>query len=319
MVALLERYSPEHELGHGSQATVFLAKSKKTGEEVAVRTIDKAGLNPDEAIKVYEEVRIMKDLSHRYLLKMLEWFEDDSYIYVVTELCEGGELFEQIVEREVYTERDAQRVLKMIAEALFYCHSNNIVHRDLKPENIFLTSRNGIEEIKLGDFGYAKQVERCLTDTSVGTPAYCAPEIFRKEKYGFAVDMWSFGVIAYVLLSGSLPFYSENMVVLQKKILELDFAFDEHTWGRVSEGARRLVSSCLRLDPTERLTAAQVLEHPWILNSELSTMDITPALDELRRFVLKRAFKRTGNAVRGVNKMKQMIAQMHLGEPPAKN
>jgi len=310
--ALTAVYDVYDELGRGAQAVVYLARDRKAKQMVAIKTFTKASLSPKEREQVQAEIDILKKLDHPNLLKIIDTIEDPTYIFIVAELCEGGELFERIVEREKYTERDAQIVLKEIASALDYCHTMRIVHRDLKPENILLSSTGDDAVVKIADFGFAKHhLDEDLT-SHVGTYAYCAPEILLRKEYDASVDMWSFGVIVYVMLCGYLPFVGDNPAVLVKKITAGEFEFESPYWDGISTEAKDLIKRCLSLDPKTRISAAQVLKHPWIVN-ELPENDLTPAMDELKRLLHKRMIKRTIMSVVTTETLKTLATKMMQG------
>lgn len=189
-------YCMENELGKGAHSTVYGGKNLKTGEKVAIKVLEKSKLSKKDIESIRTEITILKTLTHPNLLVFHEFCEDAKCYYIVTELLEGGELLDRIIERSYYTENDAQAVLRSLASALQYIHSRNIVHRDLKPENILLASTDDDAVIKLADFGFAKMREggKQLV-TALGTPFYIAPEILRQEPYDASVDLWSFGVI----------------------------------------------------------------------------------------------------------------------------
>ena len=292
---IASQYDVIQELGRGNYAVVHFAKRRSDGMPVAIKVLEKRGLNDKGVEQVQEEMTVLKQLDHPNLLKLVESCEDDERFFIVTELCDGGELFDRIVEREYYSEQDAQKILRDLASALLYMHSRKIVHRDLKPENILLSSKADDAIIKVADFGFSKQLEDAAAST-LGTPAYVAPEILEKKPYDCAVDMWSFGVIAYVLLCGYLPFADDNPNELFRKIRTGAFVYDSPYWDNISQDAKDLISSCLQVDPRRRLTASDVLKHPWI-NSELTAKDITPAISELRGLVLRRKPRRSYLAV----------------------
>jgi len=285
---LASKYDVHEQIGKGGYAVVYLAVDKKTKEHVAVKVLDKAKLSPKGTDQVKDEVDILHKLDHPNLLKIIDTAEDDKSFYIITELCDGGELFDRIVEREFYAEKDAQQVLRALASALHYCHSKKIIHRDLKPENILLSTKGEDAVIKVADFGFAKQLEEEATSsTTLGTPQYLSPEVIERKPYDYAIDMWSYGVIAFILLSGYPPFHDENAVEMCKKIKTATFAFDAPYWDNISDAAKDLIKRCLTLDPKKRITAAEAMVHPF-LTQEFTGTDITPAISELREFLSRR-------------------------------
>jgi len=196
-----------------------------------------------------------------------------------------------------------------IASALDYCHSRGIVHRDLKPENILLTSKEDDGSIKIADFGFAKQFDLSMGDesltTSCGTPGYVAPEILNGKSYGAEVDMWSFGVIIYILLCGYPPFHDDNQKNLFAKIRRGEYDFDPTYWNEVSETAKDLIRKLLVVDGKQRYTIKELLAHPWMLN-EASSAAMPKALAQLKKWQAQRRWKRTLNTVRVTNLLKQL-------------
>jgi len=185
---------------------------------------------------------------------------------MVLELLTGGELFDRIVSKGSYSEREASELIKDIVSAIFYLHSIGIVHRDLKPENLIYLSPRGDSPIKITDFGLAKyqSAKTIAMTTACGTPGYVAPEVLKNEPYDKAVDLWSMGVILYILLCGFPPFYHESTAALYKQIKKGEYDFPDPYWAEISDPAKNLVRCLLCVDPKKRFTAQQVLAHPWI-------------------------------------------------------
>jgi len=196
-----------------------------------------------------------------------------------------------------------------------YLHDHNIVHRDLKPENLLLANKNNDSNIRLADFGFAKRVNQPLK-TQCGTPGYVAPEILKGESYGLSVDMWSIGVITYILLGGYPPFHDENQSVLYKKIKQGEFVFHAEYWDPVSVEAKDLISRMLTVDCDKRLTAADALNHPWIsglTDEQLQAHDLNGTLTEIRKFNARRKLKGTIKAVMAATKMKRLLEGLTRG------
>lgn len=224
-------------------------------------------------------------------------------MYVVMELMSGGELFDRIVEKDKYTEEETRVAFKMIMNAMGYLHDNDIVHRDLKPENLLYSSDEPHAELKVADFGLAHMVsDNQLLKHVCGTPAYVAPEMLAKKGYGKAADMWSLGVILYILLSGCPPFYQEDHAELFQAIMTGDYDYPSPDWDDVSPKARDLVEKLMCVDPASRLNVKQVLEHEFMVD-EASSKHKEGACKALRRFNARRRFKKGILAV-------QMIAAM---------
>lgn len=177
------------------------------------------------------EISILGSLSHDHIIKLYDTMDEGNEFYILTELVSGGELFDRIVSKTHYTELEARNVIKSLLETIAYIHEQNVVHRDLKPENLLLMSTTNDTDIKICDFGFAKRITDLTSDeTACGTPGYVAPEILRGEKYGAEVDVWSLGVIFYILLAGYPPFYDEDQRKLFKKIKEGRYYFHDEYW-----------------------------------------------------------------------------------------
>lgn len=223
----------------------------------------------------------------------------------------GGELFDRIVAKAYYNEKEARDTCKILLEAVGYMHKNNVAHRDLKPENLLLVSRSDDSEVKIADFGFAKKVyEESSLVTQCGTPGYVAPEILEGLKYDQRADMWSVGVILYILLGGYPPFIENTQRELFRKIKKGDYEFHEEYWGTVSTEARTLIKSLLTVDPKERLTAQQALENPWIHGDadSLAKKGLDKNLASLKKFNAKRKFKAAVSTVVAVNKLNSLGA-----------
>jgi len=261
------KYNLGEEIGKGGFSVVYRAERKKGGEEFAVKKIDKKKVEGDDIKLLRREIQIMKKLNHANILKLFEVYEDDESFYLVMELVRGKELFDKIVERGMYSERDAANIIAQVVSAVDYLHENGIAHRDLKPENLLVEGEEEDSIVKIADFGFAKSFggetgEKLMT--SCGSPGYVAPEILTAESYDKSVDMWSVGVILYILLSGYPPFYADSAPALFKKIMDVKYDFDDSVWDDISDSAKDLIRNLLVKDPSKRYTAQQCLTHPWI-------------------------------------------------------
>lgn len=356
-------------IGEGAYSVVYRALHAGTGEPVAIKVARKASLSPAELRRLVDEVVIMAGLDHVHVVRLHAFYEDGDAFYIVTELMTGGELFDRIVSRSVYGEREARDIVRTLAEALDYCHAHGVVHRDLKPENILLSSPDESRAlIKIADMGFAKRLHPAyyaffdargarkadsydmppppdkaaaiaaaaaaaasaagasgtspattgagatpaapasgsssssssssspsgLWDpsdlglaTSCGTPSYVSPEILLGKRYGPAVDMWSLGVIAYILLCGYAPFAASNQTDLFRLIVAGRYQFDSPYWDRVSPEAKDLIRRLLVTDPTRRATAREVLAHRW-LQGTVSSVELSSTLGQMRLFQASR-------------------------------
>lgn len=265
-----QRYEVGRELGRGEFGITYLCTDRETGENFACKSISKKKLRTAVDIEdVRREVEIMKHMpQHPNLVTLKDTYEDDTAVHLVMELCEGGELFDRIVARGHYTERAAAAVTKTIVEVVQICHEYGVMHRDLKPENFLFGNKKESAPLKAIDFGlsvFFKPGER-FTEI-VGSPYYMAPEVL-KRNYGPEVDVWSAGVILYILLCGVPPFWAETEQGVAQAIIRSVIDFKRDPWPKVSENAKDLVRKMLDPDPKRRLTAQQVLDHPWLQNAK---------------------------------------------------
>ncbi|KAJ6814695.1 calcium-dependent protein kinase 20-like isoform X1 [Iris pallida] len=264
------RYELGQELGRGEFGVTYLCTERATGEVYACKSISKKKLRTAVDIEdVRREVQIMRSLpQHPNIVTLKDTYEDDSGVHLVMELCEGGELFDRIVARGHYTERAAATVMKTIVEVVQMCHKHGVMHRDLKPENFLFANKKETAPLKAIDFGlsvFFTPGER-FTEI-VGSPYYMAPEVL-KRNYGPEVDVWSAGVILYILLCGVPPFWAETEQGVAQAIIRSVIDFKRDPWPRVSENAKDLVKRMLDPDPQRRLTAQEVLDHPWLQNAK---------------------------------------------------
>jgi len=214
MSALTEKYELREELGRGAFSIVKLAVEKTTGIHYAVKMIKKDSVGQDFN-RLQTEMEILKKVQHPNIIALKEIIDTKNCLFIVTELVTGGELFDKIVELGSYSEKDAALLVSKIVSAIAYLHSLGIVHRDLKPENLLLKDETTVSEVKLADFGLSKIVsQQLIMQTACGTPGYVAPEILQARGYDKEVDMWSIGVITYILLCGFPPFYNEKLQLL---------------------------------------------------------------------------------------------------------
>ncbi|CAN1266022.1 Calcium-dependent protein kinase 30, partial [Linum perenne] len=265
-----DKYILGRELGRGEFGITYLCTDRETKESLACKSISKRKLRTAVDVEdVRREVSIMSSLpEHPNIVKLRATYEDLENVHLVMELCEGGELFDRIVARGHYSERAAATVARTIAEVVRMCHDNGVIHRDLKPENFLFANKKENSPLKAIDFGlsvFFKPGEK-FTEI-VGSPYYMAPEVL-KRNYGQEVDVWSAGVILYILLCGVPPFWAETEQGVALSILRGVLDFKREPWPQISESAKGLVRQMLEPDPSKRLTAQQVLDHPWIQNAK---------------------------------------------------
>lgn len=303
----IQVYNLHQELGSGAFSVVKLASHRETHQKVAVKIVAKKKLTEEDLASLTTEIELLNDLRHPHIIQLFEVFEEDTEFYIITELVEGGELFDRIVQKSHYSEQEARDLVKIFLETMEYMHSSNVVHRDLKPENLLLTSVEDNADLKIADFGFAKKISELLpNETACGTPGYVAPEILRGDPYGAEVDIWSMGVIIYVLLAGYPPFYDEDQKKLFKKIKEGKYYFHEDYWSSVSPEAMDLIRKMLCVNQKERWTASQLLKHPWITMGDetLKSKDLTGAITQMKKFNARRRLKSAMDAVILANRMK---------------
>ncbi|KAM3875682.1 calcium/calmodulin-dependent protein kinase type IV [Diretmus argenteus] len=299
--AVEEFYSMGAELGRGATSIVFRCEEKHTQKLYAAKVLKKT---IDKKI-VRTEIGVLLRLSHPNIIRLKEIFETETDIALVLELVTGGELFDRIVERGYYSERDAAHVIKQILEAVAYLHENGVVHRDLKPENLLYADLSLDAPLKIADFGLSKIIDDQVTMKTVcGTPGYCAPEILRGNAYGPEVDMWSVGVILYILLCGFEPFFdARGDQYMYSRILNCDYEFVSPWWDEVSLNAKDLVSKLIVQDPHKRLTVQEALQHPWVLGKAARFSHMDTAQRKLQEFNARRKLKAAMKAVVATSRM----------------
>ena len=265
---LLDLYDVVKQLGKGGYGKVYEVKNKKTGEIRACKHLSK--LNVKDLDKFRREIEIMKKMDHPNIIKIYEVFESERSLYIIMEECKGGEIFDRIIEhiqnKQMYSEKDAANIFQQVMSCIQYCHNQNICHRDLKPENLLYLNPGSEKDnrIKVIDFGLSQACDRLKT--KVGTAYYVSPEILNGN-YTHLCDIWSAGVILYILLSGDPPFNGPNDNAIYNKVAQMKFSFPENKWKNVSKEAKDLISHML-VPEKERYTASQVLEHCWFKNAK---------------------------------------------------
>mmetsp|Transcript_10010 Transcript_10010/g.29563 ORF Transcript_10010/g.29563 Transcript_10010/m.29563 type:complete len:332 (-) Transcript_10010:498-1493(-) len=293
-------------LGSGNFAEVKECTRKSDGMKCAVKIIDKSKVG-DMQDAVDSEIEIMRSMNHPNIIKLFAIYDEKKKMNLVMELVTGGELFDRIVERGSYTESDAAKLVAQLCTALAYLHTKGIVHRDLKPENLLYADPSPDASIKLADFGLAKLVNGAnVMQTACGTPGYVAPEILANKGYGLEVDMWSVGVILYILLCGFPPFYEDELPALFKQIMSGRFDFPSPWWDNISNDAKGLVNSLLIVDPKKRLSAEQVLAHKWIQGHAPKTQ-LNHTLEQMKRFNARRKLKKAALGIVAQNRVQKMM------------
>lgn len=299
------------ELGRGQFGVTYLCTDKSTGEQYACKSIAKRKLVTQEDVDdVKREVAIMHHLvDHPNVVKMKGAYEDKHSVHIVMELCAGGELFDRIIARGHYSERAAANLLRTIVSVVEYCHANGVMHRDLKPENFLLSSKKEDAPLKATDFGLSIFYKPGETFTDiVGSAYYVAPEVLRR-KYGHEADVWSCGVILYILLCGVPPFWAESEQGIFDAVLKGHIDFSSDPWPLISASAKELIKKMLKQDPRERLTAREVLQHPWVkVDGEASDVPLDSAvMTKLKQFSAMNKMKRLALKVIAQNMSEEEI------------
>ena len=313
-----QQYTMGQKLGSGAFSVVKEAVHAETGTRFAIKIVNKARLDEQDLRSLAAEIETLKSVSHPNIVRLEDHFEDDTHVYLVMELVSGGELFERIVERDHYTEREARDLVRVLLGAIACCHDRGIAHRDIKPENMLLTSRDDDWNIKLADFGFAKRVveqDHVGLVTSCGSPTYVAPEILSRTTYGTMVDVWSIGVVTYILLCGYPPFWNDNQAKLLQLIAQGKFEFPAEDWADVTDNAKSFIRRMLVVDPNERATARELLEHAWIVGDVPDTK-LDAAAKQLSKFNARRKLKVAVNTVRAAVRMSHIMGAA-IGTAPA--
>ncbi|CAE8619659.1 unnamed protein product [Polarella glacialis] len=292
----------DKQLGEGSFSTVFVATCKSTGLQRAVKKILRSGLtariSADIQNGIDNEFRLTMASDHPNINKLSQRFEDQRYIYLVMELCSGGELCEGIVEADCFTEHQAAILMRQVCSTLSYMHGRGVCHRDIKPEHYLFVRKGPLDStpLKLIDFGLSCcfQPGEVLREP-VGTALYVAPEVL-KEAYGSACDLWSFGVIVYLILGGSHPFNGDSAKQVAKSVRKGRFSLDDSCWQVISDDAKDLIHRLLEKDAQTRITAAQAQDHVWLRPgaSNSNCADLGPeVIGRLRTFCAESRHART--------------------------
>ncbi|XP_065830051.1 calcium/calmodulin-dependent protein kinase type 1-like [Oscarella lobularis] len=301
-----KKYELKEVLGKGAFSEVVLAREKGTDNYFAVKCIDKKALKGNEG-SLQNEITVLKKAKHKNIVELYELFDNKSHLYLVMELVTGGELFDRIVKKGSYTEKDASSLMKQVLEAVLYLHDLGVVHRDLKPENLLYYSPDEDSKIMISDFGLSKEAEKDTMATACGTPGYVAPEVLRQQPYGKAVDCWSIGVITYILLCGYPPFYHENDADLFAQILKGDYEFDTPYWDNISESAKDFITHLMEMDARKRFTCNEALAHPWISGNTAKTEDIHAQVSEqMQKNFIRSRWKRVHDAVRATLRIQKL-------------
>ena len=314
-------------LGKGAFAKVHIGRNIKDPKmERAVKVVDLKALNTSDIEALDCEIKTMRRVSHHNIVGLHECYLYHDKFIMVLELCKGGELFDRIVAKEHYSEKEARVAFAQMVEAIGHCHTHEVVHRDLKPENLLYADKIGTKDaelLKLADFGLASLLspEHHLS-TACGTPGYVSPEILTASKgkgYGKECDLWSLGVILYILLCGYPPFYDENNnnAVIFKQIKAGAFTFADPYWTDISQDAKDLVTACLTVDPAKRINCEGVFKSTWMASDTVaSSLHIAHFSDNMRKYNLRRKFKGAVLGIMAGRRVSAMFKQAPNLAPP---
>lgn len=288
-------------LGKGAFGIVSEVTHKASGQHYACKAISKARLASAEDVDdIRKEMQILNLVSdHRNIANLTFTYEDESNVYFILELCKGGELFDRIVSEGTFSELKAARYFRIMVEVIHHCHQLGVIHRDIKPENFLLTSKGDSAELRTADFGlscFFRPTEEF--DSIVGSAYYVAPEVLRR-KYTWQADMWSLGVILYILLSGMPPFYGDTETQIFKMVLKSEVDLTSAPWPTISPHAKDLIRRLLTRDPAKRLTASETLQHKWLKEQQsLSNEPLdSVVVSRIQKFAANSRFKKAAIGV----------------------
>ncbi|XP_075044913.1 serine/threonine-protein kinase H1 [Mixophyes fleayi] len=285
------KYDIKALIGRGSFSRVVRVEHKASKQPYAIKMIETKYREGREVCE--SELSVLRRVRHTNIIQLIEVFETQERVYMVMELATGGELFDRIIAKGSFTERDATHMLQMVLEGVKYLHTLGITHRDLKPENLLYYHPGTDSKIMITDFGLAsarKKGDDCLMKTTCGTPEYIAPEILVRKPYTNSVDMWALGVISYILLSGTMPFEDDNRTRLYRQILKGKYSYSGEPWPSVSNLAKDFIDRLLMVEPCNRMTATQALKHPWVVSMAASS-----SMKNLHRSISQNLLKRASS------------------------
>ncbi|XP_053093849.1 serine/threonine-protein kinase 33 isoform X1 [Pangasianodon hypophthalmus] len=286
-------YSFGRKLGQGSFGVVCEATHLETQKKWAIKKVNKEKAGSSGVKLLEREVNILKQVNHKHIIHLEEVFETPERMYLVVDLCEGGELKKLLQKNKRFSEEETRHIISSLAEATVYLHKQDIVHRDLKLENILVDSYHHSDDhtiinIKITDFGLSVQKGGVssgnMLQTTCGTPKYMAPEVINGHEYSQQCDMWSIGVIMYMLLSGEPPFKSSSEEHLFEMIKKGELDFSAPVWDTVSDAAKTVLSCLLKVDPAHRITASELLHNPWVTGDTSTNASPTNVLVMMRQF-----------------------------------
>ncbi|KAK7880275.1 hypothetical protein WMY93_030642 [Mugilogobius chulae] len=300
-------------MGTGSFSEVYMVREKTTGKLFALKCLRKKHLAHSN---LENEINVLRRIKHDNVIGLEDFYESRTHYYLVMQLVSGGELFDRIVDKGVYTEKDASSVVKQVLQAVCYLHQNSIVHRDLKPENLLYFNTEENAKIMVSDFGLSKTLEHGVMSTACGTPGYVAPEVLAQKPYSKAVDCWSIGVITYILLCGYPPFFEDSETRLFSKIMRAEYSFHSPFWDDISESAKDFIRNMMEKNPVKRFNTEEALRHPWIAGDTAKDQDIYHSVcEQMERNFAKSKWKQAFNAATAIHQMKKL--HLSHSEPPS--
>jgi len=311
-----EVYQLNARLKSGSFATVCRGTHRATGKKIAVKCVLRKDLPPSDDSAIYDEVLILSTLRHPYICPLVDFFEERECYFLVMELMSGGDLFDRIGKRKSYTENDARDLCRKMLESVRYCHENSVAHCDMKPKNLLLVSDDDDVQMKLADFGFATRVYSPNSLTKqCGTPFFVAPEVLMRSPYDQQSDMWSCGVIMFLLLGGDLPFMGRSQKELFRNIVMGRYEFEEDGWAHVSPEARDLVRRLLVTDPSKRLTSREAMASTWMRSrgNALAKNNLQYTSQRLRGFNARMKLRASMITVRSTVSLRFSIASLKAG------
>lgn len=299
-----------------------LATDKANGKEYAVKIMNLPELshqpasdNENTREDIFKEIDILVGMDHENVLNLTEYYEEGGKVYLITEVLWGGELLDAVLERGSYSEADARQCFVQLLRGIEYLHEKGVVHRDLKLENLLLAKQNDITHIKIADFGLAKKAAESM-DTICGTPQYVAPEVIQGTPglmYGKGVDLWSAGVVLFILLGGYPPFFDENEPALFNQIRKGHFNFDDPVWDTITPDAKDLISQLLTVDATKRLSATEALQHKWVVGTLHEPAQLTRTRENMRKHLRSR-WKAAVQTIVAQNRMSNISKLVAAGQ-----
>ncbi|CAG8680007.1 27058_t:CDS:2 [Dentiscutata erythropus] len=301
---LEKKYTVSGVLGKGSFAVVRRCKDKRTNIDYALKIISKKVIKGKEQM-LTTELDVLKQVDHPNLVTLHDLFETKENVYIITDLANGGELYNQLEQKGHYTEKDAAHLIEQVLQGVAYLHDNDIVHRDLKPENLLFSDATPNSKLMITDFGLSKILKNHddILMTACGTPGYVAPEVLSQKGYSIPCDIWSLGVILYTVLSGYTPFWGQDQAALFDSILKGRYDFDEDYWDHISNEAKDLINKMLTYKPSERITAHDALKHPWF---EYAAKLTVPQASTHTVVQTRAKLKKAIHVIQGVTRMRRI-------------